>query len=256
MADLSLFSLEGKTALITGSNGGLGMVIARGLARSGAKVILNGRNRVKLDAAVEAFGQEGYDCAGYAFDVTDSEAINEAVEAMEKEQGTLDILVNNAGIQDRMAFDEMTDHAWQRVIETNLSSAFYVTRPIVKRMKERQSGKIINICSLMSEVHRPTIANYSAAKGGLKMLTRAMAVEYGAFGIQANGIGPGYFHTELTDKLVKDPDFNAWICKRTPAGRWGNPEELQGLAVFLASRASSYVNGQVIYVDGGILAGL
>jgi gluconate 5-dehydrogenase len=256
MADLSLFSLEGKRALITGSNGGLGMVLAEGLARAGAKVILNGRNEEKLNKAVAEFKKKGYECCGYAFDVTKSDQINKAVEEMESKEGPLDILVNNAGIHDRMPLEDMTDEAWQRVIETDLSSAFYVTRPVVKRMKARKEGKIINTCSLMSEVHRPTIANYSAAKGGLKMLTRALAVEFAPFNIQSNGIGPGYFHTELTDSLVKDPVFNEWICKRTPAGRWGDPKELQGLAVFLASKASSYVNGQLIYVDGGILAGL
>ena len=256
MSNPSLFSLKGKRALVTGSNGGLGFVIAQGLAMAGAELILNGRNQEKLNKAVASLREKSYPTHGFAFDVSKSSQIDPAVEKIESEIGPIDILVNNAGVHQRMPLEEMTDEAWQQVLEIDLSSAFYVSRSVVSKMKARRSGKIINICSLMSEVHRPTIANYSAAKGGLKMLTRALAVEFAQYNIQANGIGPGYFHTEMTDSLVKDPEFNEWICKRTPAGRWGDPKELQGVAVFLASEASSYINGQILYVDGGLLAGI
>ena len=250
------FSLEGKTALVTGSNGGLGFIIARGLGKAGAKIILNGRNKEKLDTAVTQMKSFKIETFGREFDVTNSQEINNTFDEIESTIGSVDILVNNAGIHERMPMDKMTDKAWQQVIDINLSSAFYVSRRAVRTMKKRNQGKVINICSLMSEVHRPSIANYSAAKGGLKMLTRAMAVEFAQFNIQTNGIGPGYFKTELTKSLVEDQQFNAWICSRTPAGRWGNPEELTGTAVFLSSQASSFINGQIIYVDGGILAGL
>lgn len=250
------FSLKGKTALVTGSNRGLGFIIARGLGKAGAKIILNGRNKKKLDAAVIHMQSFGIKTFGRVFDVTDSQQINKTFDEMESTIGSVDILVNNAGVQQRMPMDEMTDKAWQQVININLSGAFYVSRRAVGTMKQKNQGKIINICSLMSEVHRFSIANYSAAKGGLKMLTRAMAVEFAEFNIQANGIGPGYFKTELTKPLFEDHKFNTWICSRTPAGRWGNPEELTGTAVFLSSKASSFINGQIIYIDGGILAGL
>jgi gluconate 5-dehydrogenase len=253
---LALFDLADRVALVTGSSAGLGLTIARGLARAGARVVLNGRDEAKLAAASGALEREGLVVSRSAFDITDTGAVEAAVERIERETGPGRILVNNAGIQDRMPMVEMTDEAWQRVLDTNLTGAFKVARAVARSMLARRRGKIVNVCSLMSEIHRPTIANYSASKGGLKMLTRAMAVEWGPQGLQANGIGPGYFATDLTRPLVEDPEFNAMICTRTPAGRWGDPEDLVGTAIFLSSDASDYVNGQVLYVDGGLLAGL
>jgi gluconate 5-dehydrogenase len=251
-----LFDLTGRAALITGSSQGLGFALARGLAQAGAAVALNGRDEKKLAAAAETLRAEGARVTTAAFDVTDAAASARAVERLEEEFGAIDILVNNAGIQRRAPLAEMTEEQWRAVIDTNLTSAFLVARAVAPRMIARGAGKIINICSVMTEVSRPTIANYAAAKGGLKMLTRAMAVEWAKHGIQANAIGPGYFVTELNRSLVENPEFNQWICGRTPAGRWGQPHELAGAAVFLASRASDFVNGQILFVDGGLLASL
>ena len=252
----SLFDLSGKTALITGSGQGLGFALARGLAQAGAAIALNGRDEKKLAAAAEVLRGEGARVTTAAFDVTDGAASTKAVARIEGDFGLLDILVNNAGIQRRAPLAEMTEEQWRAVIDTNLTSAFLVARAVVPRMIARGSGKIINICSVMSEVSRPTIGNYAAAKGGLKMLTRAMAVEWAKHGIQSNAIAPGYFVTELNKALVENVEFNKWICGRTPAGRWGQPEELAGAAVFLASRASDFVNGQILTIDGGLLAAL
>ena len=252
----SLFDLTGRTALITGSSRGLGLAIARGLGQAGARLILNGRDQAKLSAAAEVLKSQGLQVATSVFDVTNTSEIAAAVGQIEKDLGHIDILVNNAGIHRRAPLSKMTETQWREVIETNLTSAFLVTRQVGPRMIERRAGKIINVCSLMSEVSRPSIANYAASKGGLKMLTRAIACEWAMHNIQCNGIGPGYFATELTKPLMENPEFNRWICSRTPAGRWGQPEELVGAAVFLASRASDFVNGQIIYVDGGILASL
>ncbi|PAW69113.1 MAG: gluconate 5-dehydrogenase [Opitutia bacterium Tous-C1TDCM] len=251
-----LFDLTGRTALITGSSQGLGLAFARGLATAGAAVVLNGRDEAKLAAAAAALRAEGFLAGTAAFDVTDGAAVAAAVARIEDEFATIDILMNNAGIHRRAPLAEMTEAQWREVIDTNLTSAFLVARAVAPRMIARGRGKIINTCSVMSEVSRPTTGNYAAAKGGLKMLTRAMAVEWAKHGVQANGIAPGYFETELTAPLVADPQFNAWICGRTPAGRWGQPDELAGTAVFLASAASDFVNGQIITVDGGLLAGL
>ena len=257
MADESpLFDLTGRTALITGSSQGLGFAIARGLAQAGAAIALNGRDEKKLTAAAEALRAEEFRVTTEAFDVTDGAAIANAVARLEAEFAPLDILVNNAGIQRRAPLAEMSESQWREVIDTNLTSAFLVARAVVPRMITRGAGKIINICSVMSEVSRPTIANYAAAKGGLKMLTRAMAVEWAKHGIQANAIAPGYFMTELNRSLVENAEFNQWICGRTPAGRWGQPEELAGAAIFLASRGSDFVNGQILTVDGGLLSAL
>jgi gluconate 5-dehydrogenase len=255
MASLSLFDLNGRTALITGSSQGLGLAFARGLARAGAAIVLNGRDEKKLAAAAVQLRGEGARVTVAAFDVTDGAATARGVERIE-EAGPIDILVNNAGIQRRAPLVEMSEAQWREVIDTNLTSAFLVARVVAPRMIARRAGKIINICSLMSEVGRATTGPYTAAKGGLKMLTRAMTVEWARHNLQVNGIGPGYFATELTKPLVENPEFNAWVCQRTPAGRWGNPEELVGAAVFLASAASDFVNGQIIYVDGGMLAAL
>lgn len=252
----TLFDLTGRTALITGSGQGLGFALAQGLAQAGAALVLNGRTAAKLDAAAEQLRAGGARVATAVFDVNDSAAIVREVARIEAEFAPIDILVNNAGIQRRAPLLEMTEAHWREVLDTDLTSAFLVTRAVAPRMIARRAGKIINICSLMSEVGRPTIANYAAAKGGLKMLTKSMTVEWAKHNLQINGIGPGYFLTELTKPLADNPEFNQWICNRTPAGRWGRPEELVGAAVFLASRASDFVNGQVIYVDGGILAAL
>jgi gluconate 5-dehydrogenase len=252
----SLFDLSGRRALVTGSSQGLGLSIARGLSDAGASLVLNGRDQRKLAATAELLVGEGRAVTTSAFDVTDGAACLRAVEAIEGEVGPIEILVNNAGIHRRAPLLEMTEQQWREVIDTNLTSAFLVARAVAPRMIERGRGKIINICSLMSELARPTIANYAAAKGGLKMLTRSMATEWAKHGLQANGIAPGYFETELTKPLVENPEFNRWICARTPAGRWGQPHELAGTAVFLASAASDFVNGQLIAVDGGILAAL
>lgn len=251
-----LFDLTGRTALITGSSRGLGLAIARGLAQAGAALVINGRDERNLAAAAASLRAGGARVHESAFDVTDGAAGAAAVARVEQEFGVVDILVNNAGIHQRAPLAEMSEAQWRAVIDTNLTSAFLVARAVAPRMIARGRGKIINICSVMSEVSRPTIANYAAAKGGLKMLTRAMAAEWARHGLQANAIGPGYFVTELNQALVANPEFNRWICGRTPAGRWGQPHELAGAAVFLASPASDFVNGQVIYVDGGLLASL
>jgi gluconate 5-dehydrogenase len=218
--------------------------------------VLNGRDQNKLLAAAKVLEGEGLRVTTSAFDVTDARAIERAVARIEKHFAPIDILVNNAGIHRRALLADMTEAQWREVIETDLTSAFLVTRRVGPRMIARRAGKIINICSLMSDVSRPSIANYAAAKGGLKMLTRALATEWAQYNIQSNGIGPGYFATELNRPLMEDPKFNQWICGRTPAGRWGQPEELVGTAVFLASRASDFVNGQIIYVDGGLSASI
>ncbi|MBE3070125.1 MAG: SDR family oxidoreductase [Planctomycetes bacterium] len=251
-----LFDLGGRVALVTGSARGLGLVLARGLGEAGARIVLNGRDETRLAAAVAALKAAGLDAYAAAFDVTDSGAIDRGVTAVERDVGPIDILVNNAGIQRRGPLETLDESAWREVIDTNLTGVFLVSRRVVRGMIERQRGKIINIGSLMCEVGRETTGNYAAAKGGVKMLTRAMAVEWARHNIQANGIGPGYFLTDMTRPLAADPEFDAWIRRRTPARRWGDPAELVGAAVFLASKASDFVSGQMIYVDGGILASL
>jgi gluconate 5-dehydrogenase len=249
-----LFGLEGKTALITGSSQGLGWILARGLGRAGATVVLNGRNGRKLEAAVARLKEEGLYARGYAFDVTESEQIREKIERIENEVGPIDILVNNAGIQRRGSLEGFSEKDWQDILNTNLTAVFLVSRQVAKGMISRKRGKIINIHSLQSEIARVTIAPYSASKGGVKMLTKGMATDWGKYNIQVNGIGPGYFITEMTQPLADDPEFDGWIKGRTPMARWGDPEELVGTAIFLASEASSFITGQIIYIDGGILA--
>jgi gluconate 5-dehydrogenase len=247
-----LFDLTGRRALVTGSSQGLGLAIARGLAEAGAVVVLNGRDTAKLAAAAESLRAAGLKCETRAFDVTDEAAVNAACAAL----GPLDILVNNAGIHRRSPLVEMSLENWEAVLRANLTSAFLVTRAVAPGMIARGRGKIVNLCSLISEVARPTIGNYAASKGGLKMLTKSMAIEWGKHNVQVNGIGPGYMLTELNKPLVENPPFDAWIRGRTPMGRWGRPEEIVGAAVFLSSAASDFVTGQVIYVDGGVLAAL
>jgi gluconate 5-dehydrogenase len=252
----SLFDLTGRVALITGSYQGLGLAIARGLGQAGARLVLNGRNEEKLRRAISMLSGEDLKVSGCCFDISNAVQIQERISALEREVGQVDILVNNAGIQRRSPLEQFEEAMWREVLETNLTGVFLVTKQVVQGMIARRSGKIINICSLMCEMGRPTVGAYTAAKGGVKMLTKAMAVEWGKHNIQANGIGPGYFATEMNRPLKENPQFDAWIRSRTPAGRWGEPEELVGAAVFLASRASDFVNGQIIYVDGGILAAL
>ena len=251
-----LFDLSGRVALVTGSSAGLGREIARGLAEAGATIVLNGRDEARLAAAHETLRSAGASAHALAFDVTKEAAVLEAVARIERDIGAIDILVNNAGIQRRAPLIEVEEAVWEEVLRANLTSLFLVGRAVARRMIERRRGKIVNIASLMSDVARKSIAPYAAAKGGVKQLTRAMCVEWAAHGIQANAIGPGYFRTELNEALWSDPAFNEWLAARTPAGRWGEPKELIGAAVFLASSASDFVNGQVIYVDGGMLASI
>jgi len=252
----SLFDLEGRIALVTGSTRGLGLVLARGLGRAGARVVLNGRNPEALRASVERLTSEGVHASGCLFDVTDREAVARQVADLETGLGPIEILVNNAGIQRRAPFIEMDETTWREVLDVNLTGVFLVTQQVAKGMVARRRGKIINICSLLSEVGRPTIAPYTASKGGVKLLTRAMAVEWARDNVQVNGIGPGYFATEMNTALMENAEFDRWLKQRTPAGRWGDPEELVGTAVFLASQASSFITGQIVYVDGGVLASL
>ena len=252
----SLFGLAGKVALITGSYQGLGLAIARGLGQAGATLVLNGRNEAKLRQAILTLSGEGLKASGCCFDVSNAAQIQERIPALEKQSGHIDILVNNAGIQRRSPLEQFEESVWREVLDINLTGLFLVTKEVVRGMISRKAGKIINICSLMCEMGRPTVGAYTAAKGGVKMLTKAMAVEWGKNNIQVNGIGPGYFATEMNRPLMENPQFDSWIRSRTPAGRWGQPEELIGAAVFLASPASDFVNGQIIYVDGGILAAL
>lgn len=252
---MTLFDLTGRTALITGSSGGLGLAMARGLAQSGAQIILHGRNHDKLAAAQNALGEEGYDVLTTSFDVTDEHAIEQALETLNADGIAIDILVNNAGIQLRRPLMEVELDQWDAVINTNLTSTFLLGRSVARQMIERgKGGKIINIGSLMSSVARPTVGAYTASKGGVRLLTQSMAAEWAEHGIQTNAIGPGYMMTEMTQPLVDDPTFNNWLINRTPAKRWGVPEDLVGTVVYLASPASNYVNGQIIYVDGGMLA--
>ncbi|MBZ0162168.1 MAG: SDR family oxidoreductase [Notoacmeibacter sp.] len=250
----SPFSLEGQTALVTGSSRGLGNAIATGLAEAGARIVLNGLKAERLAAAGEAMRSAGHDVLHSAFDAADEGAVVSAFEAFDSQGVAIDILVNNAGIQFRKPMIELSAGEWQNVIDTNLTAAFIVAREAAKRMIPRGRGKIINIGSVMSQAARATIAPYNASKGGIKMLTQSMAAEWAEHGIQANAIGPGYMETDMNKALIEDQAFNSWVTKRTPSRRWGKPEELAGTAVFLASAASSYVNGQIIYVDGGMLA--
>ena len=249
-----LFSLSGRTALVTGSARGLGFAMAEGLAAAGAKAIINGTTQTGVDKAVASLREKGHAADGAAFDVTNEAAITAAFDAFDKAGTAIDILVNNAGIQLRKPMVELTTPEWQRVIDVNLTSAFVVGREAAKRMIARGRGKVINIGSLTSALARATVAPYTVAKGGIKMLTQAMAAEWAGHGIQANAIGPGYMITDMNQALIDNPTFDAWVKGRTPSKRWGRPDELIGTAVFLASSASDYVNGQIIYVDGGMLA--
>ena len=250
---IELFGLDGKQSLVTGSGRGIGLTLARGLARAGSRVILNDIDEKRLDQAVNDLKGEGYKVSGAVFDVTDKH-LGEQIEKLEKADGPVDILVNNAGIQIRGPLESFSYEDWQKIININLTGVFNVSRQVVQGMIERGRGKIINICSIQSELARPTIAPYTASKGGVRNLTRGMATDWGKYNIQVNGIAPGYFKTEMTKALYEDKAFDSWLCARVPANRWGNPEELVGAAVFLASKASDYINVHLIYVDGGLLA--
>ena len=253
---INLFDLSGKVALITGGTHGLGMAMAKGIGNAGAKIVVNGNSsQEKLDKAVAAYKAEGIEAYGYLFNVTNENEVKESVAKIEAEVGNIDILVNNAGIIKRTPLVDMEIADFKEVIDVDLVAPFIVSKYVVKGMIARTSGKIINICSMMSELGRTSVGAYAAAKGGLKMLTQNMATEWAKCNIQTNGIGPGYFATSQTEPIrVDGHPFNDFIVGRTPAGKWGNPDDLQGAAIFLSSKASDFVNGQVVYVDGGILA--
>jgi gluconate 5-dehydrogenase len=255
MNAFSLFDLTGKNALITGGTHGLGMAMAEGLASAGARLIINGHTASKMKEALAHYHAAGHHASGYLFDVTNEQAIVNAIDTIEREAGAIDILINNAGIIKRIPATDMTAADFRAVLDVDLTAPFIVAREVGKRMIERRQGKIINICSMMSELGRNTVTAYAAAKGGLKMLTKNLATEWARFNIQVNGIGPGYFATEQTAPIrVNGHPFHEFIVQRTPAGRWGDPNDLIGATIFLSSRASDFVNGQIIYVDGGILA--
>jgi gluconate 5-dehydrogenase len=253
---LSLFDLTGKIALVTGATHGLGMAIATGLAEAGARIVINDISSEKLENAVREYASKGITVKEYLFDVTDEQAVNEYLDRIGKEIGPIDILVNNAGIIKRIPMLELSVEDWQQVLNIDLTGPFIISKYTVQKfMLPRRSGKIINMCSMMSELGRSTVAAYAAAKGGLKMLTRNMATEWAKYNIQANGIGPGYFATAQTAPIrTEGHPFNEFIINRTPAGKWGDPDDLKGAAIFLASKASDFVNGHILYVDGGILA--
>jgi len=258
--NLKCFDLTGRTALVTGAAYGIGFAIAESFARAGAKIAFNCRNEEHLKKALSEYHEKGIEASGYIADVTDEKQVTDLIGKIEKDLGPVDILVNNAGIIRRIPMVEMSVEDFRQVIDIDLTAAFIVSKAVLPGMMERKHGKIINICSMMSELGRETVSAYASAKGGLKMLTRNIASEYGEYNIQCNGIGPGYIATPQTAPLrEKQPDgsrhpFDKFIISKTPAARWGTPEDLTGPAVFLASDASDFVNGHILYVDGGILA--
>ena len=272
LPSIELFNLSGRTALITGSSSGIGFALAQGLIGAGARVILNGRSQERLNSAHERLstystklnlspqvlinGQQKDRIVKAIFDVTSAQATEQAIEQIESSDGPIDILINNAGMTFRSELQDFPLEQWNNIMRTNVDSAFFVSRVVAKHMIQRGAGKIINTCSVMSELGRPGTGAYTASKGALKMLTKAMAIDWGKYGIQANGIGPGYFKTELTEALVNDEKFSNWLISRTPSKRWGNVEDLVGAAVFLSSAASEFVNGHILYVDGGVTATL
>ena len=253
---LEMFNLSGKRALITGSSQGIGFALARGLAGAGAEIILNGRDQAKLATAKQELGDEGATVHSLAFDATDHEAVRRAVDSFEAEVGAIDILINNAGMQHRTELHNFPPDAFERLLQTNIASVFHVGQAVARHMIARKGGKIINIASVQTALARPGIAPYTATKGAVGNLTKGMATDWAQYGLNCNAIAPGYFDTPLNAALVADPDFSAWLAKRTPAGRWGTVEELVGAAVFLSSDAASFVNGHILYVDGGITASL
>jgi len=251
----AVFDLTGRVALVTGSSRGIGAALAEGLAAAGARVVLNGRDAAALEgarAALEAAHPGQVEVAG--FDVTDDAAVRAAVDGIEDRVGPIDVLVNNAGVQHRVPMLDLDVADWHRVLDANLTGPFLVARAVARHMLPRGRGKIVNVASVQARLARPGIAPYAASKGGLAMLTRTMCAEWGPSGVQANAIAPGYFDTVLTSALVNDPTFDAWVRGRTPAGRWGRPEELVGTVLWLASAGSDFVNGQIVHVDGGMTA--
>ena len=252
--DQGLFSLAGRLALVTGSGQGIGLALAKGLAEHGAAVVLNGRSADRIEGEAAALRAVGHTAHGSVFDVADFRAVEAEIERVEREIGPIDILVNNAGVQFRAPLDEFPEDEWQRLLQTNVSGVFHVGKAVARRMIPRGRGKIINIGSVQSELARPRIAPYTATKGAVKNLTKGMCTDWAKHGLQINAIAPGYFRTALNQALADDPEFSGWLEKRTPAGRWGDVGELVGAAVFLASDASSFVNGHTLYVDGGICA--
>lgn len=251
-----LFDLAGRRALVTGSSQGIGFALAEGLAAHGAEIVVNGRDVEKVEAAVSALRDNGHVANAAAFDVTSKEASAEAVDIIESEIGAIDILINNAGMQFRSPLEDFPADKWEQLLATNISSVFYVSQAVARFMIGRGRGKIVNIASVQSELARPGIAPYTATKGAVRNLTRGMCADWARHGLQINAIAPGYFRTPLNQALVDNPEFSDWLEKRTPAARWGNVEELVGSAVFLASNASTFVNGHTLYVDGGITTSL
>lgn len=252
----TLFDLRGRLCLITGSSQGIGFALAKGMAEHGARVVLNGRDADKLEAASSDLRSQGLDVEGAPFDVTSHEAVVSGVERVEKSLGPIDVLINNAGMQFRSPLEDFPADRWEQLLTTNVSSVFYAGQAVARHMISRGRGKIINIASVQAELARPGIAPYTATKGAVRNLTRGMCTDWAKYGLQINAIAPGYFKTPLNQALVDNPEFSAWLEKRTPAGRWGNVEELVGAAVFLASDASSFINGHTLFVDGGITASL
>jgi gluconate 5-dehydrogenase len=253
---MQLFDLTGRTALVTGSSMGIGLALARGLAGAGARVVLNARDSNRLEAAADSLRKTGASVACLCFDVTDPDAVQAAVDGFEAGDGPIDILVNNAGMQHRTPLEDFPVEAFDRLMRTNVNSAFYVGQAAARHMIERGKGKIINIASVQAALARPGIAPYTTSKGAIANLTKGMATDWARHGLNCNAIAPGYFDTPLNAALVSDPEFSAWLEKRTPAGRWGEVDELVGACVFLASDAASFVNGHTLYVDGGITASL
>ena len=251
-----LFNLNGKRALITGSSQGIGFALAKGLAAEGVEIVLNGRNAEKLASAAKTLETDGVKIHQLAFDATDHTAVREAIDGFESASGAIDILVNNAGMQHRTALQDFPPEAFEQLLQTNIASVFHVGQAVARHMIGRERGKIINIASVQSALARPGIAPYTATKGAVTNLTKGMATDWAKHGLQCNAIAPGYFDTPLNAALVADPEFSAWLTNRTPAGRWGQVEELVGACIFLASDASSFVNGHTLYVDGGITASL
>jgi gluconate 5-dehydrogenase len=251
---LQLFNLTGRLALITGSSQGIGLALAAGLAEAGAEVVLNGRDEAKLNAAVAELKGRKLKATGSAFDVTNEIEIKSAVDTIERGHGPIDILINNAGMQYRTTLEDFPPEKFRELMRVNVESVFLVAQAVARHMIPRGKGRIINIGSVQSELGRATIAPYTATKGAVKQLTRGMCADWARHGIQVNAIGPGYFNTPLNKALVDNPEFSGWLQKRTPAGRWGETGELVGAAVFLASDAASFVNGHILYVDGGITA--
>ncbi len=250
----SLFNISGKRALITGSTQGIGNILAKGLAEAGAEIVINGRSSEKVDIVTKELSNNEVDVHGLVFDVTNHEEVKRSIDHFENDVGPIDILVNNAGIQIRNPLESFSVSDFEQVMTTNVTSVFNVGQAVANHMIKRGEGKIINIASVQSALARPSIAPYTASKGAVSNLTKGMATDWAKYGLQANALAPGYFITPLTQPLVDDPEFSDWLCKRTPANRWGKTEELIGTCIYLSSLASNFVNGQTIYVDGGITA--